>query len=61
MDADLLFDPRAGVACFGIPMILYEPVASFLGAPASFCKLAERSSRPEWGKLSKTDIAQIPF
>lgn len=27
----MLFDPTADLANFGIPMILYEPVASFIG------------------------------
>ncbi len=27
----MLFDPAADVANFGIPMLLYEPVASFIG------------------------------
>lgn len=27
----LLFDPRSDIANFGIPMILYEPLASFIG------------------------------
>lgn len=27
----MLFDPQADIANFGIPMILYEPVASFIG------------------------------
>ncbi len=27
----MLFDPAADIANFGIPMILYEPVASFVG------------------------------
>jgi uncharacterized protein YacL len=29
--ARMLFDPRADIAHFGIPMILYEPLASFIG------------------------------
>ena len=29
--ARMLFDPAADIANFGIPMILYEPVASFIG------------------------------
>ena len=29
--AGMLFDPAADIANFGIPMILYEPVASFIG------------------------------
>jgi hypothetical protein len=29
--AQMLFDPRADIAHFGIPMILYEPLASFIG------------------------------
>jgi len=29
--AGMLFDPAADIAHFGIPMILYEPVASFIG------------------------------
>jgi hypothetical protein len=29
--AAMLFDPNADIANFGIPMILYDPVASFIG------------------------------
>jgi len=31
MTAPMLFDPAADLANFGIPMILYEPRASFIG------------------------------
>jgi hypothetical protein len=29
--AKMLFDPQADIANFGIPLILYEPLASFIG------------------------------